>query len=80
MNRILSALMKRVDGCRLLPAAFGLIAVVILIYPWDSQANDDFASRLDRTLSDVLRAAGFTGNVEATLQATTSSPNQSGAG
>ena len=69
MNRILNSLMKRVTGCRLLPAALSLIAVVISIYPWDSQANDDFTSRSDRTLSDVLRAAGFTGKVEATLEA-----------
>ena len=69
MNRILNSLMKRVTGCRLLPVALSLIAVVISIYPWDSQANDDFTSRLDRTLSDVLRTAGFTGKVEATLEA-----------
>ena len=69
MNGILNSLMKRVTGCRLLSAALSLIAVIISIYPWDSQANDDFTSRLDRTLSDVLHTAGFTGKVEATLEA-----------
>ena len=69
MNRILNSLMKRVTGCRLLPAALSVIAVVISIYPWDSQADDDYTSRLDRTLINVLRAAGFSGKVEATLEA-----------
>lgn len=50
-------------------AAFSAIQAVISTHPANSQAADDNASRLDRTLIRVLRDAGFTGNVEATLEA-----------
>jgi cytochrome c peroxidase len=49
-------------------ATVSAIQVVLALHPGHSQAADDSASHLDRTLSDVLRAAGFTGNVEATLE------------
>ena len=39
------------------------------IQPGQSRADDDPHSRLDRTLSAVLREAGFTGRVEGTLEA-----------
>jgi cytochrome c peroxidase len=51
-------------------AAFSAIQVMLALHPGNSQtAEDDYASRLDRTLIRVLRDAGFTGNVEATLEA-----------
>jgi cytochrome c peroxidase len=56
-------------GAALFLTAIGLITVVISMYPWDAQAKNDFASHLDRTLIRVLHDAGFTGNVEATLEA-----------
>ena len=56
-------------GAALFLAAIGVITVVISMHPWNAQAEDDSASRLDHTLWDVLRAEGFTGNVEATLEA-----------
>jgi cytochrome c peroxidase len=46
----------------------GLMAVM-LMHPQDAHAKDDEESRLDRTLIAVLRDAGFTGNVEASLEA-----------
>ena len=46
----------------------GLMAVM-LMHPQDAYAKDDEESRLDRTLIAVLRDAGFTGNVEASLEA-----------
>jgi cytochrome c peroxidase len=69
MNRIMNSMRKRVAGCRLLPAALGAIAVVISIHLCDALAEDKDTSRQDRELKRVLRAAGFTGNVEATLEA-----------
>lgn len=69
MNRIMNSIMRRVTGCHLLLAALSVIAVVILIHPCDAVAEDEHASRLDRELMRVLRDAGFTGNVEATLEA-----------
>jgi cytochrome c peroxidase len=56
-------------GMALFLVALSSIMVVISMHPWDAQAEDDFASHLDRTLIRVLRDAGFTGNVEATLEA-----------
>jgi cytochrome c peroxidase len=56
-------------GAALFLAAIGVITVVISMNPWNAQAEDDSANRLDHTLWDVLRAEGFTGNVEATLEA-----------
>ena len=56
-------------GAALFLAAIGVITGVISMHPWDVQAEDDSASHLDRTLIRVLRDAGFTGNVEATLEA-----------
>ena len=48
-------------------AAFSGIQVVLALHRGDSQGAEKYA--IDRTLSDVLSAAGFTGNVEATLEA-----------
>jgi cytochrome c peroxidase len=45
-----------------------LAALSGIVFSMHAQAEDDYASHLDRTLSDVLRDAGFTGNVEATLE------------
>ena len=56
-------------GMSLWLAVLSVIAVVIALQPWDGWSEDDFASRLDRTLIDVLRDAGFTGKLEATLEA-----------
>ena len=42
-------------GAALFLAAIGVITVVISMHPWDAQAEDDSASRLDQTLWDVLR-------------------------
>jgi cytochrome c peroxidase len=53
----------------LLLVAFSAIQIVLALRTGDSQVADDDASGLDGTLSDVLRAAGFTGNVETTLEA-----------
>ncbi len=50
-------------------AAFNLIAVFVPLYRSDAQAGDEHARRLDRELMRVLDDAGFTGNVEATLEA-----------
>lgn len=50
-------------------AAFNVIAVLMSVYPSDAQAEDDHASGLDMNLRQVLQDAGFTGNVEATLEA-----------
>src|SRR5262249_4326109 len=46
----------------------GLIALSVM-HPRDSSAQDDEGSRLDRTLLAVLHDAGFTGKVEASLEA-----------
>ena len=56
-------------GAVLLLAALSIITVVISMRPWDAQAEDDYVSHLDRILIRILRDAGFTGNVEATLEA-----------
>jgi cytochrome c peroxidase len=53
----------------LLLVAFSAIQIVLALRTGDSQVADDDASGLDGTFSDVLRAAGFTGNVETTLEA-----------
>jgi cytochrome c peroxidase len=53
-------------GTALFLAALSVITVVLSMH---AQAEDDYVGRLDRTLSDVLRDAGFTGKVEATLEA-----------
>ena len=55
-------------GTPLFLAVLSVIAVVISLYPWDGQADDDDTKRLDRTLIKVLRDAGFTGKVESTLE------------
>ena len=56
-------------GRALFLAALSIITVVISMHPWNAQAKDDYVSHLDRTLIRVLRDAGFTGNVAATLEA-----------
>lgn len=50
-------------------AGLSVIAMVISLYPWDGQAEDDNSGGLDRTLTQLLRDAGFTGKVESTLEA-----------
>jgi cytochrome c peroxidase len=51
-------------------AAFSSIQLGLALHPGDSQvAEDGYVSHLDRILIRVLRNAGFTGNVEATLEA-----------
>lgn len=50
-------------------ATLSAITVVVAMHSRDSRAADDYSSRLDRTLIRVLREVGFTGNVEATLEA-----------
>ena len=69
MNRIMNSMMKRVTEGRQLLAVFCVIAVVISMHPYVAVAEDEGTSRLDRQLMGVLRDAGFTGNVEATLEA-----------
>jgi cytochrome c peroxidase len=49
--------------------AFSAIKAVLALHAGNSRAADDYADQLNRTLSDVLRDAGFTGDVEVTLEA-----------
>jgi cytochrome c peroxidase len=65
----LSARRRRALEVLLSLVAFVAIVVVISMHPEESQAAPAGASRLDRMLIDVLSSAGFTGNVEATLEA-----------
>jgi cytochrome c peroxidase len=48
---------------------FLALSVITVVLSMHAQAEDDYASQLDRTLIRVLRDAGFTGNVETTLEA-----------
>jgi len=53
----------------LLLAACNVIAVLTWMHPLHAQTENDHGSRLDRELMRVLQNAGFTGNVQATLEA-----------
>lgn len=58
----------------LLLVVIGIVAVAIAAHPRSGPAENDPVSALDWTLTQVLRAAGFTGNVEASLEARLAQP------
>ena len=57
--------MNRGTGCSLLLTVLSIFSMSLC----DAVAGDEPTSRLDRELVRALRDAGFTGNVEATLEA-----------
>lgn len=66
-RRFLSRTRQVLQRLLVLAVLSSLMAVMVM-YPRDSHAHEDVGSRLDRTLIATLRDAGFTGNVEASLE------------